>query len=279
MYTFTLLATKETAPYRILANTFGVHNELCLSGGHAFKDKKGLWQFPMLSKNPNIQQYGIGERVTYYHIECPNYFTDNLIAEGLVVESFRNGQSPHRHVYIWNKQAEGFIRKQESSLIPTDNEGVYNDYNILYIEQNDPTHEIHEIIEDTRATHVPAIKFHKYIEIASGQFSVKPEIPYAIPTLEDTRVLPVPATKLHNYIDIASGQFSVEPETLYTIPTLEDTRVVPVPAGKLQPNIELQSRIVARIKKVKKASDGSQPNSKKKATPKPKVKEVTFFKF
>jgi hypothetical protein len=119
MYSYTLTATPKTAPYRIKANTFGKHNQICLSGGHAFKDNKGLWQFPMFCKNPNIQQYDIGKTVTYYHIECPNYFTDNLIAEGLVVESFRNGKSAHKQEYTWNNSLTGFIRKQEPpNLLP-----------------------------------------------------------------------------------------------------------------------------------------------------------------
>jgi hypothetical protein len=118
MFSFTLPRTTAlTAPYRIQADTFGLHNELCLSGGHAIKDTKGVWQLPMdLAKsNPRVQQYGVGKPVTYYHIECPEYFADNLIAEGMTVESFRNYQGSGK-AYTWNEYINGYERNNDSKL-------------------------------------------------------------------------------------------------------------------------------------------------------------------
>jgi uncharacterized protein YjdB len=85
------VATKETAPYRIRANTFANQpNDICLSPHHALLTRSNTWQIPEFAAkfNAGVQQYGVGEPVTYYHIETANYFRDNLLAEGCVVESF-----------------------------------------------------------------------------------------------------------------------------------------------------------------------------------------------
>jgi hypothetical protein len=124
VFSFTLdKTTTLTAPYRIQANTFGTHDELCLTGGHAIKDTQGLWQMPkrLIRTNPGVTQYDIGKPITYYHIECPNYFTDNLIAEGLVVESFKNKQDSTHDAYRWDEIRKGYIRKQHSSFMTPNN--------------------------------------------------------------------------------------------------------------------------------------------------------------
>ncbi len=88
-------ATKVTAPYKIEPHAFGINNPskaLCISPLHAIMMNKNVWVrcADIAWKNPRINQYGIGEPITYYHMECPNYATDHLVAEGLVVESFRD---------------------------------------------------------------------------------------------------------------------------------------------------------------------------------------------
>ena len=304
MFSFSLRATKETAPYRILANTFGNHNELCLSGGHAFKDKKGLWQFPMLIKDPNVQQYGIGEPVTYYHIECPNYFTDNLIAEGLVVESFRNGQGSHRHVYTWNKNVDGFVRKQEALVVPMGNECADIDIQKTHYVFEPELNHIMQQIKDTRVIPIPVmnnninklceaeldvihqIKGTRIVPVPNSEWIpntntqlIRPTEEFITHDLEDTRVLRVPASdKFHNNIQININD-DIEPELPFIAPTLEDTRVVPIPAGKLQPNIEVGSRLVTRIKKKGKEKEKEKEKESEKKKKK-KVKDTgTFFKF
>ena len=112
-------ATEETAPYCIQSGALGPNlpnRDLHISGNHAIQDIKGLWQIPrVLAKtNSQIQQYNLGKQVVYYHVECPNYRTDNLIAEGVTAESFNH----HRQPTMWNKKDVGYIRK-ESGYVRT----------------------------------------------------------------------------------------------------------------------------------------------------------------
>jgi len=88
-------ADATTAPYIVEANAFGFKNPeqaIRLSPIHKvlIDATKGLWTSPALASktNPLITKYGIGEPVKYYHLECENYFTDNIIAEGAVTESY-----------------------------------------------------------------------------------------------------------------------------------------------------------------------------------------------
>jgi len=87
-------STKD-APYLVPAHCYG-HNlppaDLRLSPLHAFQTKKGLWHVPRHAFNDKVKQYGVGVPVDYYHVECPNYFTDNLVVDGCVVESFAGKQ-------------------------------------------------------------------------------------------------------------------------------------------------------------------------------------------
>lgn len=117
-------ATKETAPYRIEAGAFGNSyppQTLCLSPLHAILDPKGVWHIPKASAKDNdkVTQYDVGKPVTYYHIECPDFYSDNLIAEGTVVESFKNRQGTRDVVYEWVAELKGFRRlpKEEKRSI------------------------------------------------------------------------------------------------------------------------------------------------------------------
>jgi len=118
-------ATQETAPYRIEAGSLG-HNypprALTLSPLHAILDPTGVWHIPRASAktNPGVTQYGIGKPITYYHIECPDFYRDNLLAEGAVVESFKNRQGTRTVVYEWVEALQGFRRipKEDSYVIP-----------------------------------------------------------------------------------------------------------------------------------------------------------------
>jgi hypothetical protein len=108
-------ATKETAPYKIAAGALGPSyppHDLCLSPLHAIHDTKGVWHIPQVAAKDNdkVTQYGVGEPVTYYHIECPDFFSDNLIAEGAVVESFKGRQGTRDVVYEWVAELKGFRR-------------------------------------------------------------------------------------------------------------------------------------------------------------------------
>ena len=104
----------RNAPYLIPAHTFGRNAppaDLRLSPLHAFQIKKGVWQIPRFANNSGITQYGIGEAVTYYHLECPNFLRDNLVAEGCVVESFAGKQMPAGiTVYTPSRRLDGYTR-------------------------------------------------------------------------------------------------------------------------------------------------------------------------
>jgi hypothetical protein len=114
-------ADQTTAPYRIQAGSLGHYyppEDLCLSAIHAIQDSRGVWQMPkyLARHNPLVQQYGLGESVEYFHIECPNFFTDNLVVGGATVESFKNRQGAHGVVYVWNRDLNGFVRNEKDQI-------------------------------------------------------------------------------------------------------------------------------------------------------------------
>lgn len=106
--------SKVTAPYLIPANTFGSNPPMMLSPDHAFKIGKDLWHIPQYAalKHKEIQQVGIGRPITYYHLETPDYFTDNLVINnGAVVEAFGAQQVKKGSiVYKYNEKRGGFTR-------------------------------------------------------------------------------------------------------------------------------------------------------------------------
>jgi hypothetical protein len=110
VYSFSTETTTENAPYCIPAGTLGNHSpsrDLHLTGNHAIKDSNGVWQIPkyLAQKNPEIQQHSVGTIVTYYHLECPNYMKDNLIAEGVTAESLNT-----KGKVIWKRTNAGYVR-------------------------------------------------------------------------------------------------------------------------------------------------------------------------
>ena len=121
VYKTTIETTDEdTAPYVIPKDAFGLNNpdeDLHVSGKHVIRDGCGKWQIPMHLLA--ARQYGVGSPITYYHIECPDYFHDDLVANGAVVESFRNNQGTSELSYTWNEELRGYTRIMEESLIYT----------------------------------------------------------------------------------------------------------------------------------------------------------------
>ena len=111
VYTFSTVTNTETAPYCIPAGALGNYlpsRDLHISGNHAIQDAYGFWQIPryLAQTNQEIQQHTIGKYVTYYHIECPNYIKDNLIAEGVIAESFNAKMKVQ-----WKRTETGYVRK------------------------------------------------------------------------------------------------------------------------------------------------------------------------
>ena len=116
VYVSKLKATNEiTAPYLIPARTFGKFpvKDLVLSPNHAFQSRPGIWQIPKYAaqQRPAIQQINVGKPVTYYHIETPNYFEDNLVVDGTVVESYASKQVSKCEIfYSYSAKYDGLIR-------------------------------------------------------------------------------------------------------------------------------------------------------------------------
>jgi alpha-tubulin suppressor-like RCC1 family protein len=121
MYTTQIEATSpETAPYTIPANTFGracPATDLTISPYHAIQSAPNTWQIPKYATQMfrGITQAPAGRPITYYHLELPNYFKDNLVAEGTVVESYGNRQTAGmKTVYRLNAEHTGFTRMEKS---------------------------------------------------------------------------------------------------------------------------------------------------------------------
>jgi hypothetical protein len=116
-------ASTFSAPFHIPAGTFGKSQPaaLTISPLHAVQIRKGVWEIPVDAANryPEIKQVGLGEAVTYYHIETPNYFRDNLVANGTVVESFGGNQKSRipagKYLYTFSEARGGYVRYEPAA--------------------------------------------------------------------------------------------------------------------------------------------------------------------
>ena len=119
-YKFTVAATEKSAPFLIKKNAFGTvpTADVRLSPIHTFQTRKNVWQTPRVAAKTNdkVVQENVGAEVTYYHIELPNYFTDNIVSEGLVVESFGASQAKGMDVYTYSSSLGGMTRCSPSTL-------------------------------------------------------------------------------------------------------------------------------------------------------------------
>jgi hypothetical protein len=110
--------TGENAPYHIPARTFGSRqpNALTVSPRHAVQVRPGVWEIPEFAtkRYPQIKQMARGKPVTYYHLRLPNYFTDNFVANGAVVESFAGDATKALPsgvpLFKFNSKLGGFVR-------------------------------------------------------------------------------------------------------------------------------------------------------------------------
>ena len=117
VYSFEIsCATEDTAPYRIEVGAFGRNlpaAPIALSPIHKIQVRPRLWTSPLAASyngNTRVKQYGVGQPIRYYHIECENYLRDNIVTEGLVVESLGNKQKYKTKVYTWNARLKGYTR-------------------------------------------------------------------------------------------------------------------------------------------------------------------------
>ena len=106
----------STAPYLIKKGAFAANSpprDITLSPNHAIQVRKGLWQIPRYAARmfSGVKQVNVGEKVEYFHVELPNFFTDNIIAEGCIVESYGAKQVKNvTTVYKYNSNLKGFTR-------------------------------------------------------------------------------------------------------------------------------------------------------------------------
>lgn len=121
LYKRTIITTSETAPYVIEPHAFGVNkpsSRVYLSPTHKIHVKNNVWTSAehVAKTNALVTQYDVGKSVTYYHIECNNYFTDNIITEDLIVESFGTHKSTNTTGQVWYITTDGFIRERENTI-------------------------------------------------------------------------------------------------------------------------------------------------------------------
>ena len=111
----------KKAPYMIPAGTFSrdcPKNDITLSARHAIAVKKNVWEIPEFAaaRYSSIKKMAVSDAIDYFHVELPNYFTDNLIANGNVVESFGANAiaavPKGEALYKYSSAAGGFLRYQ-----------------------------------------------------------------------------------------------------------------------------------------------------------------------
>ena len=124
VYSFNVQSTPLTAPFLIPANTFSKgnpKNDLRLSPWHGFQIKRGYWLKPFVASlmYKSIIQYDLEKEITYYHLECPNYFTDNLVCNGTVVESYSGDQlnGMKTGTYNWNSTNKAYTRSLSNKCV------------------------------------------------------------------------------------------------------------------------------------------------------------------
>jgi len=123
LYKTTVQKTDETsAPYKVDTHAFGRNlpmAPLYISPSHKLQIQDGLWISPEVAvkNNSHVTQCPSGETVTYYHVACNDYLRDNVIAEGMVSESFGTYSTlkGKDDVYTWNATRGGFTRKRAGS--------------------------------------------------------------------------------------------------------------------------------------------------------------------
>lgn len=84
-----IVATEETAPYRIPANFFGhiPYRDVILSPHHAFINLEE-WTLPVWTDGLKQETGHIGKPLRYYHIRLEKYAFDKLVCSGLTVDSW-----------------------------------------------------------------------------------------------------------------------------------------------------------------------------------------------
>lgn len=110
--------TSKTAPYLIQKDAFGdgvPSRSIRLSPTHKMQIRPGIWISAEKASltNPNVTQCEIGKAITYFHIECENYLQDNIVSEGITVESYGTLKSTggRLDIYTWDDVMCGLKRE------------------------------------------------------------------------------------------------------------------------------------------------------------------------
>jgi hypothetical protein len=103
--------TEETKPYMVPKNYYGENKpnrDIFISGNHMIKNaRKNLWY---RTKNVFEQKWK-SEEVTYYNFELENYLEDNMIVNGVIMESW-DGKNPFEvRNYTWKRIKYGYKRE------------------------------------------------------------------------------------------------------------------------------------------------------------------------
>jgi alpha-tubulin suppressor-like RCC1 family protein len=114
--------SERTAPFRIPKDFIsrGVPSrDVGLSPDHAVMIKPGAWMFTKtLGRHlpEKVQQYNLGKSQTYYHVETPDYFKDDLVVDGMVVESYGINVAD-RVDFVLSEEKGGLIRVDTQSVL------------------------------------------------------------------------------------------------------------------------------------------------------------------
>ena len=84
------------------------NRDIFISGNHMIKNaRKNLWY---RTKNVFEQKWE-SEEVTYYNFELENYMEDNMIVNGVIMESW-DGKNPFEaRTYTWKRIKYGYRRE------------------------------------------------------------------------------------------------------------------------------------------------------------------------
>lgn len=111
IYKETKKITEETKPYMVPKNYYGENKpnrDIFISGNHMIKNaRKNLWY---RTKNVFEQKWD-SEEVTYYNFELENYMEDNMIVNGVVMESWDGKRPFEARTYTWKRIKYGYRRE------------------------------------------------------------------------------------------------------------------------------------------------------------------------
>ncbi|ADO67080.1 hypothetical protein crov047 [Cafeteria roenbergensis virus] len=113
IYTSTSACINKDTPYLIPAKSIDnklPHVDTYISGNHAYKEttKSTNWILP---KFTNLKQTYEKDQVKYYNIKLSDYFNDDMVCNGIIVEGWDGYKSNEPRKHKWVKVNNNWIRK------------------------------------------------------------------------------------------------------------------------------------------------------------------------